>query len=180
MAKLIIIFLLLCSQPSFSAETAKWEIRTAPVAFLASWLTLDLSYFLNEHWAFGPSYIDYANKSNIGNMFLPTLNGTAFGAHLLWAESFFADSIYAGLHFYNEKYDSYVEAFTGHYEISGTRYTAIVGKRWLNGYNTSSMLGIGWGGRNYNKLKIPNSGPAISSTDDGGFLEIEFKLGYYF
>ena len=181
MGKLIFIILVLVSQVSLAAiSRPQWEVRTAPIAFIARWLTLDLSYIANENWAFGPSYIRYANESEYGNMLAPTYNGNAVGAHVLWAENFTDDAIYLGGHYYVEDYRSRPEGFLGYDDYTGSKLSAVIGKRSFFAKSFSVMGGIGYEFYNHEKTSVRSSGTSTVAQVNSGFLHFEFKMGYFF
>ena len=157
----------------------RFEAATAPLAFLASWITVDLSYFYDSHWAFGPSIVRYNSDSTHGGMFLPTYNGNAFGAHALYTDNLLQDSYYLSFHAYSENYTSYQEAYLGHYDHQGTRANAVVGKRWVS-LNYATMLGIGLENRNHNYTMVPDIGSKTDLSSNDTFLTIEFKMGLLF
>ena len=159
----------------------KYEVRTAPVALIAHWITLDASYFINENWALGPSVIDYANPSTQGGMFLPTFNGYAVGGHLIWAENLLSDGYYISSHIYYEDYKSYPEAFFGYRQHVGTRYNAVLGKRWISG-NCATMLGLGYENIFHTVTVFPDGASSYDDSENAssGGLTIEFKMGLLF
>ena len=181
MGKLIFIILVLVSKVSYSAAALPhFEVRTAPIAYLWQWYTFDFSYLINSNWAAGPSYIDYGNKSEYGNMFLPVFNGKALGAHAIWSESFVVDAYYASLHYYNEDYTSHGEGFSGHYDNTGTKANVDIGKRWIPYPNVSGMVGVGYEIYSHTQKKVSDFAPPVTTEKSSGFLHIEFKLGYFF
>ena len=180
--KKLLLILLLSFSTQLHAETKsqyRFEAATAPLAYLAHWITLDLSYFSNSHWAFGPSVVRYNSPDKQGGMLVPTLAGNAFGAHIIYADNLLQDSVYVSVHAYSENYTSYPEAYLGHYDYQGTRMSAVVGKRWVS-ENFATMLGIGLENRNHNYSMIPDTGTKTDTSENNTFLTIEFKMGLLF
>ncbi len=186
MKSILIILILTLQTLAASASTTqtpplktKFEIRTAPIAFLAQWLTIDLTYFVSEKWALGPSYVGYENRSQHGGMLSPTYLGTAIGAHFIYADSFFKDSYYAGGHIYSENYRSRPHAFLGYYDNQGSRANVVVGHRWVNEI-FSSMLGFGFENKSTSSNRVPESGNVTKEEAHDTLLHIEFKIGLLF
>ncbi len=53
----VISAIICATSPTFGTTL---ELRTAPLALLAQWTTLDTSYNLNDHWATGPALVVYS------------------------------------------------------------------------------------------------------------------------
>ena len=167
------------STPDSQSSNYKFELRTAPIAFIAKWTTIDISYFINEHWAIGPSYIRYGASGPYGNMFLPTWDGYAIGGHFILAENLQTTGYYLATHIYSENYKSYPEAYLGYYKRVGTRVIVTVGERWVSG-NFTTQLGAGFEGTSYDITKTPDTGSPTEYTDSGTGFTIEFKMGLMF
>ena len=137
MKKLILtnVFLLLFSQNIFAKTVSNYEIRTAPIALLARWVTLDFAFNLDNQWAIGPSVIIYA-APKIGNMFIPTYNGYAAGVNVYgYLNSFSTNGWYWGNHLYYENFESYPHDFLGHYELSGFKFNTVGGYQVVTNFN---------------------------------------------
>lgn len=162
------------------AEIHKWEIRTAPLAFLASWNTLDVSYRLNEHWAHGPALVHY-NHAPIGGMFTPSLRGLAAG----WSGTYYTkavtrDTWYTSLHTYYEDYKLYPHASLIHYHRKGLRASSAYGYQW-HWSRINMLAGLGpefrWHGTNYIERKLDNSEVVVNNKFKPQLgLHIAFKL----
>ena len=184
MKKYLVAVLILLSSPfSFSKEILNYEIRTAPVALIARWVTLDFSFNINNQWALGPSIGLYATPK-IGNMFTPSYNGSAVGAHAYYYfNSFSDDSWYFGNHAYYENYESYPHAFNGHYELKGFKFNSKAGYQLVIMSGFSFLLGLGAEYRNYDQKNIDDSNgvntPKFKDYQPVvGFIEA--KVGYKF
>lgn len=109
-------------------RSAKWEIRTAPIALLASWLTIDAGYRIGSKVSTGPAFVSYGAKS--GNMFLPSFEGQAIG---WYANYYFRPSgvggWYTSLHAYAEDYlvHSHSARDGERFKRAGTRANAAIG-----------------------------------------------------
>ena len=167
---------------SSQVELPRWEFRTAPVALLARWYTLDVSYRLSEKkWATGPSIVLY-NYSEIGNMFAPAFKGQALG----WNANYYFDSAqrntwYFSLHSYYEKYKSYPHAYLGYYEKDGYRMNGALGYQWRwNPVNLMAGLGVEQRNHNVVEHKDPILGieqEPVSSSESVGLPYAEIKIG---
>lgn len=184
--KYVVAFIFLISFNA-KAEDSKlagtFEVRTAPLALYAAWITLDATYFLNKNWAIGPSYISYANNSEYGNMLAPTYYGNAYGAHAIWAlDDLFSNSWYVSSHAYFESYRSRSHGLLGNEENrKGYRVNAVVGFRQLNG-NFLTMVGLGYEVTNHEVKEIYSaSNPVYSEFNRNySYPHAEFKAGWLF
>lgn len=113
-------------------------------------------------------------------MLAPTFNGTALGAHAIWAESFVEDALYVSAHYYNEDYKSYPHAFLGHENVTGNKMSVDIGKRWIVYEKVSSMLGFGIESHNHHVVRISDFSSPTGDDNNSGFFHIEYKLGYFF
>jgi hypothetical protein len=168
---------------SFSSkeEMPRWEFRTAPVAYLARWYTLDVSYRISEKWATGPAGIIYGSPE-IGHMFAPSYKGYAAG----WNANYYFNTVlksgwYLSMHSFYEKYSSYPHAYLGHKEIDGFRANAVAGYQWRwSAFNL--MAGLGGEYNNHNVVDKPDAigskQPNVSSFNGTStLLHIELKIG---
>jgi hypothetical protein len=172
------------SSSSFSKENVNYEIKTAPIAFFASWLTLDFSINLNDQWALGPSVIIY-QSAKTGNMFAPSYNGFAGGAHFYYYfNSFSENGWYWGNHVYYENYESYPHNFLGHYGYTGFKINSKVGYQLVSTSNINFYLGAGAEARNYAQKNTDDSSQGQSPPTFSEYVPvipyIEFKVGYKF
>lgn len=178
--KIILIALLFCSI-AFSKEN-KYEVRTAPIALLARWVTADFSIALNPNIAVGPSVVIYASPE-IGNMFLPSYSGYALGAHAYYyLVGFSENGFYGGSHFYYENFSSYPHGVAGHSELTGTKINLVGGYQFITVTKFNILAGLGLESRNYSQNNISNDPlfPATFSDRSGAGAFIEFKVGYKF
>lgn len=178
----ILFMIVLYQSTSLAKEVLKYEVRTAPIALVAQWATLDFSFKLNGTWAAGPSVIVYASPK-IGNMLAPSYNGTALGGHLYaYLNSFSQSSWYWGNHFYSENFESYPHAKTGHYELKGSKISTKFGYQLLLKSNFVFLTGAGVELRSYTQNDIIDLGAAAPTlkSQSGIFPFIEFKVGYKF
>ena len=180
---LTLISLFCFSNISQSTEAFNYEIRTAPIALLARWGTLDFSLNINTQWALGPSVIIYA-APKVGQMFAPSYSGTAIGGHLYYyLNSFSENSWYWGNHLYAESYQSYPHAMNGHYEYSGYKLNSKFGYQFTHSSGFNMLLGAGAELRNYAQKNIDDSSGANtpSFNDYQPVIPfIEMKFGYKF
>ncbi len=175
--------LLFFSSISFSKEILDYEIRTAPIALIARWGTLDFSFNVNNQWAIGPSVIIYA-APKIGNMFAPSYSGTAIGGHAYYYfNSFSGTGWYWGTHIYYESYESYPHNFNGHYEFKGFKFNTKIGYQIMASSRINLLLGAGAEARNYDQKNIDDSsGVNVPKFKDYQAVIpfVEAKLGYKF
>ncbi|MGE4133946.1 MAG: hypothetical protein AB7F86_20080 [Bdellovibrionales bacterium] len=95
----------------------KWELRTAPIAMLASWYTLDVSFHLTPYFSMGPAVVLYNDRSEHGGMLAPTYHGHALGWHgYYYFRSHARHGMYLGLRSYYESYRSRQHGLSGQYE----------------------------------------------------------------
>lgn len=157
----------------------RWELRTAPLAMLARWFSLELSYRANEHWSVGPSLISYSAKGPYGNMLMPTWDGYATGAHLYYfGRSAMTNSVYLGVRGLYESYVSYPHAALFSEAVSGVKAQGAVGyqKRWSS---VGLLVGLGAEQRFHRVVRSKES--ALRSYDENeSFPFFEFKLGLQF
>lgn len=165
-------------------DFARWELRTAPVAFLAKWVTLDSSYRFQENFSFGPSIILYNSpKGDGGGMLTPSYNGYAAGLNgMLYFDSVTKNTWYTSFHAYYEDFSSY-----GHgskkgdvTEIHGIKSQAAIGYQWR--WSKMTMLtggGIEYRGHNENQVRVDiNNNTTKTEGSNSGFLPfLEFKIG---
>ena len=160
-----------------------WEIRTAPLALWAQWITLEGSYRVSEKWATGPSAVWYAGSG--ANMFAPTARGVAAG----WVADYYFKSVkqnsgYLSFHAYYEKHTAFIHS-SGEKENEGFRSDVAIGKMWRN-FGTVLMAGIGAEFRSYTvgdytKLSATTLAPFPEFYHEdrwGPFFE--FKMGVEF
>lgn len=167
----------------------RWELRTAPLAFLAQWTTIDVGYRVTSKISTGPAVVSYAAKS--GNMFLPSFEGQAIG----WYANYYLGSAnvsggYSSLHVYHEDFLSHPHARREEerFKSVGQRANAIVGYRWVR-----SMFDVLLGGgvmafaRQTDKLTYKSTsiaGPErlepSSETNSGMIPIVECKMGVRF
>lgn len=159
-----------------------WEIRTAPIALLARWLTIDLSYRPTEHWAFGPSLISY-NARRPGGFLGPNYRGLALGFNLnYYFSSAHTSSGYISSHAYHENYESYPHAQPGYLKRSGYKTNMALGYQ-IKSSEISMLTGLGFEYLNYQQDEIDDSvspTTSVSSPASRWLPFIEFKLGYSF
>jgi hypothetical protein len=181
---LLLMIVAFLTNTVFAQEKLSYEVRTAPAALLARWITLDFSLNLvSEHWSLGPSVIIYA-APKIGNMFTPSYNGTALGGHLYYYfKSFSESSWYSGNHLYYEEYESYPHNFTGHYQYQGFKFNPKAGYQIATSSGINIMLGAGLELRSYHQKNIDDS----NGVDSPSFKNysavipyVEAKLGFKF
>lgn len=183
----ILMFLLATITISFSQsliakEDLSYEVRTAPVAMIARWGTIDLSFNIDDHWAFGPSVIVYA-APKIGNMFAPAYNGYAVGGHAYgYLNSFATDGWYWGNHLYYENFESYPHNFLGHYELKGFKFNTVAGYQIILNYSLNLLFGAGLETRSYDQKNIDESNGNTPKFKDQSYtsLYVEAKFGYKF
>lgn len=169
---------------SASAESKQFEIRTAPIALIARWYTLDASYRPNPQWALGPSIVIY-NHDGPGGILSPAYQGKSFGAHInYYFQSIDVNSFYLGSHFLYDDYRSFPHGSSGYRDHIGTSLQAVAG--YFGRYQSLTFhTGLGFEQEMgsyedvaYNSL---TSDYEMTTGNDTFFkLLIEFKLGYEF
>jgi hypothetical protein len=162
-------------------EKRDWEFRTAPIAFIARWLTLDVSYRLTDQWATGPAAILY-NADGPGGMVGPTYSGSAFGWNgNYYFSSAFSNTWYVSAHAYYESYKSYPHAYMGFKEIDGVKANSAIGYQW-KWSRVNVMAGVGAEFRSQTVVDrrdgddVAGSSPR-ESKDAFWLPHIEFKMG---
>jgi len=158
-----------------------WEFRTAPIALIARWFTLDVSYRLSDQWATGPAAILY-NAEGPGGMLSPSYKGYAVG----WNGNYYFNSVYkntwyVSAHTYYESYKSYPHAYLGYKEIDGFKANSVIGYQW-KWSRINMMTGIGAEFRNQNVVDRKDAVNSveqspIESRDSFWLPHIEFKMG---
>ncbi|MES2965326.1 MAG: hypothetical protein V4760_15685 [Bdellovibrionota bacterium] len=114
-----------------SPPVARWELRTAPAALLASWFTIDAGYRFGSKFSTGPALVSYSAKR--GNMFLPSFEGQALG---WYANYYFRPATrsgwYSSVHAYQEDFVSHPHAARDdeRFKRSGQRANVALGYRW--------------------------------------------------
>lgn len=169
---------------SLADNKRRWELRTAPIALLASWVTLDASYRFTDHWATGPAVILYS-ASGRGNMFTATNNGYAAG----WSANYYFRSVfrntwYISAHTYFESYKTYPHAYEGFKELSGLKANSAFGYQWKMP-RINVMTGLGAEMLTHNILDRPEAvngiaKPAVGSNRSDVIPFFEFKMGMDF
>ena len=175
----LLLFFTLNSWAAPKQEFSNWEVRTAPIAYLAKWITLDLSY-VTDSFAFGPSIISYASPETVGGMLAPTYNGLAYGGNFVLAETLYRNSLYLSGHAYAENFRSYPHAFLGYQNRTGGKANIVLGYRWVN-IDITSMFGVGMEFRNHKVESVNNFTNSVTEYNENtSLLHIEFKIGYLF
>lgn len=167
---------------SFSSRAAEHEFRTAPMAIIAQWATLDYSYSFHKNWAGGPSMILYTGPKS-GSMFWPAYAGYAVGVHLYgYFNGFSSRGFYWGNHFYFENYESHVHNLAGHYKLEGHKFNMKAGYQLFIRSNINVLLGAGFETRSYSQDDIidqAGQNPDFKKQS-GNFPYIEAKMGFQF
>ncbi len=152
-------------------KLSKWEIRTAPLALIAQWQTLDVSYRFTENFAMGPSIIRYAGSGG-GNMFLPDYSGDAYGFSAdYYFRSVMKNTWYLGSHAYKEKYRNRPHATFDDYERDGYRVNAVLGYQ-IKFQPFNLLIGGGEEYRSYQETKYVDKysslgpGPTVITQND--------------
>lgn len=160
-------------------ELRRWEFRTAPVALLARWYTLDVSYRFTENFAVGPSIVIYDAPGEQGNMLAPTYKGDAFGFHAnYYFTSVKARGWYSGLHAYQESYRSYPEGYPGYEDRKGYRSNITAGYQ-FKWSQVNLLTGLGMEYRNHNVVETSRySGVQPETRKSGWGPTVEIKLGF--
>jgi hypothetical protein len=167
---------------AFAKNSLKYEVRTAPIALIARWATLDFTIKINDRWVIGPSTIIYA-APKIGNMLSPAYSGFAVGGHAYgYLKSFSENGWYWGNHLYYENYESYPHAFEGHYELSGLKFNTKLGYQFLLKSKFTFLFGAGAEVRQYdqNNISEHTGGAPSFKTQSGTYPFVEAKIGYKF
>ncbi len=159
-------------------ELRSWEFRTAPVALLARWYTLDVSYRFTAHIAAGPSAVIY-DAVEQGNMLAPSYKGNAYGLHAnYYLTSVEASGWYSGLHAYQESYRSYPEGYPGYEDRKGYRGNVTAGYQ-VKWSQINLMTGLGMEYRSHNVVETSRySGTQPETRESGWGPTVEIKLGF--
>ncbi len=158
------------------------EFRTAPIAFLASWLSLDVSYKLTEKWGIGPSVILYNSEvSEHGNFLMPTYNGNALGANLTYyIDSYYKNSIYLNFRGLYQDYISTPHSFRdgSHVEVRGFTGHIVLGHSYRKG-RLSILTGLGVQHNRFSSETINPTEAAVDIFSNTVTTSpyLEFKLG---
>lgn len=166
---------------SIDLEKRLWEFRTAPIALLAKWYTLDVSYRLSDNWATGPAVILF-NADEPAGMLGPSYNGYALG----WNGNYYFDSAYKrtwyiSAHGYYESYKSYLHGYRGYKDMAGYKFNSAIGYQWK--WSRINMIaGIG---QEYRDQTVTDKTESIKtieqqtsdSTKAVWFTFFEFKVG---
>lgn len=165
-------------------KIANWELRTAPIAFFAKWITLDVSYAVSDKFAFGPSAIFYSSpKGEPGGMIAPAYNGYAAGVNAMYYfGSIMRRTWYSSAHLYYEDFTAYGHGIrNGEFtESTGFKGNAAVGYRWR--WSRITML-VGGGAeyRNHSenevRLEANNQVTNMSGNTSDIVPFLEFKVG---
>lgn len=162
-----------------------WELRTAPIALLARWYTLDVAYRFTENFATGPAVVLYDALGDRGGMLAPTYKGYAFG----WQGNFYLNSIltdtwYFGLRAYYESYRSYLHGVLGYDERNGVRTNAFFGYQW-KWSRVTLMSGLGVEYLDRDVVRQRELGDALGVIQSAGSSRqslfepmIEVKMGF--
>lgn len=142
-------------EPSMAADLKKFELRTAPLAFLARWITAEGLFRFNSQWAAGPSYVQYVDRS-IGNMFWPSLKGFSAGfvvTHYL--KELPLQGIYATLRYHYEDF-RYISHGQSNIELrfKGHNLLLVGGVRLPIGEHFFLMPGLGIQAGYYHRLEL--------------------------
>jgi|GEM_PF-3092149 hypothetical protein len=161
----------------------RWEFRTAPIALLARWYTLDVSWRFSKHWSTGPAVVFY-RSATIGNMLTPSFRGSAVG----WQGNYYFQSVernswYAGFHSYYEEYDSYLEGRSGRDAVKGLRLDSALGYQWRGAGSFRPlhfMAGVGpeYKDRQRKRFRELEGGAPFEDGHQSLFgIFLEFKMG---
>lgn len=163
-----------------SSEILHWELRTAPVMFLAQWYTFDASYRFSNNLAIGPSLISY-NGSDNASMFVPSYKGFAAGMNAIYYLRPTPKTWYIGSHLYHETYKSRSHARSGYDDTTGLKLNGVFGFRWK--YNRFVMM-LGAGGEVRAQKVAHKKEDGYAAAPDSGeesqnllLGHVEFKLG---
>lgn len=165
-----------------------WEVRTAPIALLARWLTLDVAYRFSEHFATGPAIVLYEAPIQAGgNMLMPTYRGSAWG----WQANYYFKPItersngYVGGRIYSETYKSYPHDMSegGYDDVSGTRADVFIGAL-LRSSPFIFMGGVGFEFFDHkfaeHRTLLGVDQPVTHDSESDTRLMLEFKAGIEF
>jgi len=160
-------------------ELRRLELRTAPLALLASWYTLDASYRFTEHFALGPAVVFYNSRAEHGNMLAPTYKGTAYGLHAnYYFRSVEVSGFYTGLHAYQEDYRSYPHGLSGHEDRNGYRVNLTAGYQ-ARMNRVSLLMGLGVEVRSHKVVETRTYDSAPKEYSETHRIPtVEIKLGF--
>lgn len=173
------------SENSPEQTFARFELRTAPIAFIARWLTVEALYRVNDKWAVGPSFVYYGSGTS-GSMFWLSYQGQALGmvaTHYLRGVS--QRGWYGSLRYHYEKYTYYPHAKSEEHYYKGHSLIATAGYRFLFLKNFFVMPGLGakLSVYEHTETKFSIANVATRSTNPSRFQAlpyIEAKLGMEF
>lgn len=177
------------TQPSQEIiEASKsWEVRTAPLALIARWYTLEALYRLNDEWALGPSYIKFGSTAS-ADMFFPSYRGKALGfvgTHYFPSSS--GQGLYGTVRYYFQDYTAYEHDNTSsEFHLKGHSLAFVGGYRlpFLKSFFFMPGIGIQLGKYEKTETKTDIITHAVTVTTDSNYLSVipylEAKVGVEF
>jgi hypothetical protein len=171
--------------PVIPGRPKRWEVRTAPIALLASWSTLDVSYRLSDQIATGPAVVAFGCKGP-GNMLAPCWDGYALGWQgIYYFRGVRGNSPYVSGHAYYDEFKSHAHAVVdSHDEVRGVRAHAFVGDMFHAPVNVIWQAGAGVETRNYQRTKVSDdafdTSAAKRTTEVLTSPMLEAKIGLQF
>ena len=167
-----------------------WAVKTAPVAYIAKWVTVDVTRKLTSKLSMGPSLIYYGNESSIGNMFLPTYRGYAAGYNMnYFFKGLHQTGWYMSHHSYYEDYKDYPHNSDFTFSNEGWRADLIGGwNHKFPKYPVFIQSGLGLQYQSYDQTERQNSrkrnqarGIPNREVKENGFSPtLESKVGVHF
>ncbi len=163
----------------------RWDLKTAPIAFLARWLTFDLGYYLTSKWSVGPSTILFLSEKP-GGMLAPSYKGYAWGIDSVYLfSSVHQNGFNQSVHAYYDNFESYPHAARSYYKNEGFRINSAIGytadELWYRWF-----LGLGGEFKSHQVQEFEED----LLTSDSNFISeehseilnlfIEFKVSYRF
>lgn len=167
----------------------RFELRTAPLALIARWITLEGLYLLGgERWAVGPSLVFYESPA-AGSMLWLSQRGRSIGAvATYYFKPVSEPGWYGTLRYLHDSYTYYPHnsrAGIRHESYQGHSLTMVAGYRFVLPWNAFLLMGGGAQGGLYERAetKEPTPGAFTSSSSRGRFslrLYVEGKAGLRF
>lgn len=186
MKSLFLFLLLIIPSGALAFETNQWEVRTAPIAFIARWFTFEGLYRPNPSWALGGSYVKYSGSTS-GSMFWPSDRGYSAGlVGTYYFDPVMAESWYATARLHHEKFTSYGHNSEYDYEYKGNSLMAVGGFRvaFLGNFFAMSGLGVQLGLYDRVEIKTARGTNAVTYSTKPNMIRVlpylEAKIGAEF
>lgn len=175
------------AHPNPQRSVKTFAVKTAPIALLAGWYTLDFSIRASTQFSIGPSLVVYDGDVETSGSFLSP-NYKGYGAGFHW--NYFLRNInenwfYLSGHTYFDDYKSLGHNSSFRESVEGIRTNLIFGwKHQFHGLPLIMQAGGGLEYRWYSVREVPRSSSITGVTryfsEEWGLPMIEFKIGFEF